>query len=666
MGCTPSGKDRKKHMANALKDIDFHLTELVRQALLGLGAQQPEPALVPPPRAEMGYLGLACFPWAKELRKPPVAIAADLHERLTQATAHDPLIEEVHVEGPFLNFRLHQPQVLKLLLDEIGRDQGHLCGDFVSPEADQKILVEYSSPNTNKPQHLGHVRNNLLGQVVSNIMEHYGYQVIRTNLINDRGIHICKSMLAYQRFGEGVTPESAGIKGDHLIGDFYVKFNSAFSAEYKAWLGSEAADEAFAAWKASPASRKPVQGWQKAHRKKGEPAPEPDEATLRGLFEANYKDIYFNTASEMGAATSELLRRWEAGDDEVRALWKTLNGWVEAGFWQTYQRMGIHFDHVDHESETYLLGKDLVQEGLEAGVFEKADNGATVFNLEKIGLQGQKAVLRPDGTSLYTTQDLGTAVRRYEQYKPQQMVYVVGDEQNHHFKVLFGILGTLRPELQGQCHHLSYGMVNLPHGRMKSREGTVVDADDLMNEVHSLAEEATRAIYKDEALEEAELHHRAEIIGLAALKYFLMDHTPQTTMTFNPEASLELTGRTGVYALYSYARTAGILSKGEFQVGEASVQDLAPLTHEKALEIIGVLASFPQVIKRSFDLYDPSKITEYVWKLGKTFSSFYEHCPVLQAETPELRQARLYLVYAVNQVQKQALALLGITALERM
>lgn len=664
-------------MTKSVKDLDQYLATVSAAALKSLGIDQA-PQLLPPPRDGMGYLGFACFPYARQLRKSPPEVAQEVRAAILKEMGDSALVEDVTAEGPFLNFKLSMPGVLGLILQELEENADGFGGGFVHKDDTRPIMIEYSSPNTNKPQHLGHIRNNLLGQTVANIMEHYGYPVVRTNLINDRGIHICKSMLAYQDHGNNTTPEESGIKGDHLIGNFYVKFNTVFTAEYKAWLATDEANAAFDAWKASPAALKAKKGWakkankdiKKANKANGTQTPQvkPDEMpeeTLYSTFTSSYKDAFFNTASVLGGRCKEMLRKWEAEDPEVRKLWRQLNDWVEAGFHETYQRMGIHFDNIDFESETYLLGKDLIQQGLADGVFGKADNGAVVFDLSKIKLQGQKAVLRPDGTSLYTTQDLGTATRRFEQFNPEKLVYVVGDEQNHHFKVLFGILAQLDANLDGRCHHLSYGMVNLPHGRMKSREGTVVDADDLMDEVVQLALGETLKLHPD--LNEAEAKQRAESIGLGALKFFLMDYTPQTTMIFNPEKSLEVTGRTGVYAMYSYARVASIMRKGDFVgTGKANPDVLNLLTHEKEEAIIKALAAFPQTVKRAFDLYDPSKLTEYTWKLGKSLSSFYEACPVLTAETEEVKQARFWLIYAASRVQKIALSILGIHALEEM
>lgn len=641
------------------RNVAAHLGGLAAQALGVVGLENPEPPmLAPPPDPTMGDLGFPCFPFARSLRRAPQQIAQELADALTPMLDGDGVASGVKATGPYLNFSLDHGKILGLALQEMRENAGRF-GSGVAPGT---VMVEYSSPNTNKPQHLGHIRNNLLGEIVSNILEHAGYSVVRTNLINDRGIHICKSMLAYERFGGGVTPEDRGVKGDHLIGEFYVRFDQAFREEYEAWLTTEAASEACAAWADSRAARKPLQTWKKARKKQKLPQ-EPTPDVIRELFEKSYKDVYFNTASELGGAARELLRKWEAEDPEVRALWARLNGWVEAGFHETYRRLGIRFDRIDHESETYKLGKDLVEAGLETGHFHRAENGAAVFDLGKIGLSGEKAVLRPDGTSLYTTQDLGTAVRRFEEHELDQLIYVVGDEQNHHFKVLFGILAQLRPETDGKCHHLSYGMINLPSGKMKSREGTVVDADDMMDEVHALAESQVREKWPE--ISAAEVQERAEAIGLGALKYYLMAFSPATTMTFDPKESLALTGKTGVYAMYSYARTASILRKaGEVPT---DLSTLSSLSTELEFGLVREIADFGRIVDQAAADRDPSRITEWIWRLAKALASFFadkDH-NVLNTEDPTLRAARIQLVWAVNQALHTGLRLLGITPLEQ-
>jgi arginyl-tRNA synthetase len=495
-------------MATSVKEIDPHLTRLTHEALRALGVEE-RPSLAPPPRAEMGYLGLACFPYAKALGKAPVAVAEALRDQLRELTQGDPLIEEIHTEGPFLNFRLSRAQMLRLFLEEIQRRPRALGGDLLP--ARRKLLIEYSSPNTNKPQHLGHVRNNLLGESVANVLDHVGYEVVRINLVNDRGIHICKSMLAYKRFGEGVTPQSAQKKGDHLIGDFYVRFEAEFQKEYKAWQQGEEAQAAFARWQEGPGARKAIQGWQKERRQKNQPPPEPEPGGALGSVRERLQRQLLQRgvgAGRRGARDAAAVggrgrrRRGPCGGSSTtgwrRGSGRRMRGWACAlTRWTTSRRRTC-------------WARIWSRRGCRGVCLCGPRTGRRCFALERIGLSGEKAVLRPDGTSLYTTQDLGTAARRFARHQPERMVYVVGDEQNHHFEVLFGILGELDGGLKGRCQHLSYGMVNLPSGRMKSREGTVVDADDLMDEVHAAAEATTREIYKEEPLSDEELHRRAE------------------------------------------------------------------------------------------------------------------------------------------------------------
>lgn len=662
--------------AKNVKGIIPHLESLAEAALASLGVEE-RPSLAASPNPEMGDLGFPCFPFARALRRPPQQIAASVVEALAPIVEGDALVNSVHAAGPYVNFSLSLPSVLGMVLAEV-KGGARPYGAVASPEGEAPVLIEYSSPNTNKPQHLGHVRNNLLGESVANLLSHQGRPVRRVNLINDRGIHICKSMVAYMKHGDGGTPESFGKKGDHLIGDFYVRYNSDLTQEYGQWLETEAADAAFAQW-CEGEGQKAIAAWRKKAKKKlvkaGEltkeqPAPEAPEEVKRSLFKGGYQDVWFNTSSALGAETKELLVKWEAGDEEVRALWARLNSWVEAGFAATYERMGIHFDQIDHESETYLYGKELVARGRASGVFEESANGAMVFDLSRIGLNGEKAVLRPDGTSLYVTQDLGTANARFDAHSPQKMIYVVGDEQDHYFKVMFSIFGHLRPEAQGKMHHLSYGMVNLPHGRMKSREGTVVDADDLMDEMHALALGRVRELYDAEAMGEAEMQRRAEIVGLAALKFFLLDKSPQTTMVFNPDEALEFTGRTGAFLLYAYARTHSILAKGEARGVSLSFDDdaLKSLGSELELPVIRALMEFPSVMGRAAQDLDPGKVAAATYEIARAFAKFYsdKHHKVLDAPTPELQSARLQLVYAVQGALASGLGVLGIDTLKQM
>ena len=494
--------------------------------------------LAPPTQESAGDLSFACHRLARHFRQSPQQIAQTLRDQVVSL----PDVADVEAVNGFLNIRLNWSKLAGEVVRWACEDQG--AWGQSTDLAGQRIVIEYSSPNTNKPQHLGHCRNNILGAVTANLLEANGAEVIRVNLINDRGIHICKSMVAYQAFGEGVTPESIGKKGDHLIGDFYVRFETAFRSEYQKYV----------------------------------------DATPDALD----RDSFFNSdQSEWGRSAREMLRAWEAGDADVRALWAKLNGWCEAGFAETYERMGIRFDRLYKESQTYLLGKDLIETGLEQGVFRTADNGAIV-SPETIGLEGENAVLRADGTSVYMTQDIGTAVKRYDELSFDRMIYVVGNEQEHHFKLLFGILDALKPELKSKCHHLSYGMVELPSGKMKSREGTVVDADDLMDELAALCAEAGRERWP--ALPEVELGARAEHIALGGLKYFLMKYAPQSGFVFDRQRSLSFEGETGAYCQYAYARATSVLKK----VGDvnATSADFSVLADQQSIALLKALLAF--------------------------------------------------------------------------
>ncbi len=640
-----------------------HVQTTVEAALRGLGADAPCPELSAPPRPEMGDLCLPCFPFAKALRQAPPKIAAALAEAL----APDAVIAAVEPTGPYLNLRLHAGALASAVL-------GELAGGGES-DGGGHVLIEFSSPNTNKPQHLGHIRNNLLGDASARILEHAGRRVTRVNLINDRGIHICKSMLAYRLQGEGETPASSGVKGDHLVGRYYVAFETAFREEYAAWLASPAAQERFARWQTEPAGKKAAAKRTRAiakAEKQTNPAKKEKllakVAALWDTFRTTYKDGYFNAESPLGGQAREMLRKWEAGDAEVRTLWETMNGWVFAGFDETYRRLGIRFDHIDKESLTYLLGKSLVDKGLEQGIFHRLDNGAVACDLSQVGMKGEKVLLRSDGTSVYMTQDLGTAVSRFETFGAERMVYVVADEQNYHFEVLFGILGLLEPKLKGACHHLSYGMVNLPSGKMKSREGTVVDADDLLDELFGLAEQETRQRWPE--LSEADAAERARVVGLAALKYFILDVSPATTMLFDPAKSIEFTGNTGPYHLYAYARVQSIFAKAGIDPAGLDLEgaDLSGLGTDEERALLQALYAFPGELARAAEGFDPSRVAAAMYAVAKAFSSFYagDKHPVVKCPDPALRNARLLLTRAVAQAVGTGLDLLGIPRLEQM
>jgi arginyl-tRNA synthetase len=598
--------------------IDLHATLVTSIAatladwLSERGVSEPPP-LGPPTRAGNADLALPCHKYARAFRKAPQAIAEDL---AAVALEHE-LVASAEALNGFLNLTYDWSVVSARLVEWALADAGAIGRSTVM--AGQRVLIEYSSPNTNKPQHLGHCRNNLLGHTCGSLLEAAGADVVRVNLVNDRGIHICKSMVAYQRFGEGATPESTGVKGDHLVGQYYVKFNDTLTAEYAAAFPND---------------------------------------------DGPGKEAFFNDGSDIGAAAKQMLQDWEAGDDDVRALWTTMNGWCEAGFDQTYERMGVRFDVVNKESQTYQLGRSIVEDGLASGVFHRAENGAAVFDQAKIGLEGEKAVLRADGTSLYVTQDLGTAVTRFTELAPDRMVYVVGNEQDHYFRVLFGILGHVRPELKGRLVHRSYGMVELPTGKMKSREGTVVDADQLMDELHAMVLNASQERWAD--LSESERVSRAEAIGLGGLKYFLLKYNPDRTFIFDKESSISIEGETGPYCQYAHARADSILRKlGE--VAEPAAPDWTALDEPHARAVMTTMLAFPRAVRTGAQDLDPSLPAKATYDLAKAFASFYNHpgSRVLGA-TPPVAAARAKLVAATRRVLAAGLALMGMVPLDEM
>lgn len=637
-----------------IADIETRVADLKDQALRAL--EVPEEAIADinvetPPNPEMGDRGFPCFVLARHLRKAPPLIAQEVADKLRDLVGDEDIIDEVRAVGPYVNVLFSKAGLARVVVEEALDD-----AQFGGQTADdpQHWMFEYSAPNTNKPQHLGHVRNDLLGYSVAQITDWAGNEVTRVNLINDRGIHICKSMLAYQKWGNGETPASAGVKGDHLVGKYYVMFNQKFAEEYAAWQQTDEADERFEQW----LQENPIDEDER-----------PDDDVLRERFFAEYKDDYFNNESQLGQQAKQMLRQWEAGDEEVVALWNQMNAWVFAGFDETYERLGVEFDHVYRESETYKLGKDVVLEGLEAGKFDRLDDGAVVCDLDELGLQGQKVLLRSDGTSVYMTQDIGTALERFREYDLDQMVYVVGNEQDYHFNVLFKILGLLEPELAGRLYHLSYGMVLLPEGKMKSREGKVVDADDLMDEMERLAREAVVERWPE--LGADEIDERARAIGMAALKYYILDFNPRTTVNFDPKKSIDFQGRTGPYCLYSYARIQSIGRKigGWPELDEAERAGcLEALGTDLEMALVRQLQEWPRVAAQAARDLDPSKVTEHMFNLCKSFSTLYNDPAhkIVDIDDAARRDGLLYLSQAVAETLDKGLRLLGIETLEEM
>lgn len=550
-----------------------------------------------------GDFTIVTFPLVKQLKKNPEALGVELGQALTEQTD---LLESFNVVKGFLNIKVKN----QLFIDNFSS----LNEKFETIEKkNATVMVEYSSPNTNKPLHLGHIRNNLLGFSVSQILEEAGYDVIKTQIINDRGIHICKSMLAWEKFGNGETPDSTGIKGDKFVGNYYVKFDQ----EYKIQIA---------------------------------------ELMAQGISEDQAK----KDAPLMKKA-QKMLVDWENGDEQVRNLWNEMNSWVYKGFAETYKRLGVDFDQVQYESNTYILGKDLIQEGLDKGVLYQKEDGSVWCDLTDEGLD-QKLLLRSDGTSVYMTQDLGTAVQRFKQNDIQKLIYTVGNEQDYHFQVLFKILGKLGYSWADQLYHLSYGMVELPNGKMKSREGTVVDADDLMQEMYNIAKAAAEELGKLENLTAEEKAANYENVGMGALKYFMLKVDPKKKMLFNPEESIDFNGNTGPFIQYTFARIQSLLAKANFEFKE--VENVQLNEFEKAL--VMQLANYKAIVQKAAEVLSPALIANYVYDLVKTYNSFYQSNPIMNQEDEKVKQVRLNLSDLTAKTIKKSLNLLGIETVNRM
>ncbi len=553
-----------------------------------------------------GQITVVVFPVTRFSRKSPEETGSAVGRYLQQQIEY---IESFNVIKGFLNLSLRDSYWTGLLYNEISRP-----GYGTLPANGKKVMVEYSSPNTNKPLHLGHIRNILLGHAVSEILTAAGYGVIRANLVNDRGIHICKSMLAWQQFGNGETPASSGLKGDHLVGKYYVIFDK----EYK--------------------------------------------KQTEELVRAGEKEEDAKKQASLIQEAQEMLRRWEAGDGEVISLWKTMNGWVYAGFEETYRALGVGFDQYYYESDTYLLGKDLIEEGLQKGVFYKKPDQSVWIDLTADGLD-EKLVLRGDGTSVYITQDLGTAQLKYDDFGMDESIYVVGNEQDYHFKVLFLILQKLGKEWASGLYHLSYGMVDLPSGKMKSREGTVVDADDLIAEMTDTAKVRTEELGKtgDFSPEgKARLYH---MIGLGALKYFLLKVEPKKRLLFDPNESIDFQGHTGPFIQYTHARIRSVLDKAVYD----AVQQPSPVSLEPAeRDLLQLLAGYTAVVEAAAKEYSPALIANHAFETAKAYNRFYHEAPILKAEDAAIRQFRLALSAATADVIGKGMRLLGIGVPDRM
>lgn len=567
-----------------------------------------------------GNLTLVVFPFLKISRKKPDETAREIGEYIKQNCE---AIADFNAVGGFLNLVIDKKAWLALL-NEMNLNEKF--GEKPVTETSPLVMIEYSSPNTNKPLHLGHVRNNLLGWSLAQIMEANGNRVVKTNIVNDRGIHICKSMLAWQKFGNGETPETSGKKGDHLIGDYYVAFDKHYRAEVaelKAKYVAEGMDE------------------EQAEKKAKEESPLIKEA-------------------------HEMLVKWEQNDPEVRALWKKMNDWVYAGFDETYKALGVGFDKIYYESNTYLVGKKKVEEGLAKGLFFRKDDNSVWADLTDEGLD-QKLLLRSDGTSVYMTQDIGTAEMRFNDFPIDKMIYVVGNEQNYHFQVLSILLDRLGFKWGKELVHFSYGMVELPNGKMKSREGTVVDADDLIAAMVADAKQTSEELGKFKDMSEEERNEIARIVGLGALKYFILKVDARKNMLFNPEESIDFNGNTGPFIQYTYARIRSILRKAQAEGINipATLADTMPL-NEKEIELIQKLNEFGAAVEQAGKDYSPSGIANYCYELTKAFNQFYHDYSILGADTEEEKVVRLVLAQNVGKTLKNGMALLGIEVPERM
>ena len=593
--------------------IDDIIAKGVAAAVKELYGVDADPATIQPQTTKKefeGNLTVVVFPWVKAARKSPEAVGTEIGQWLVD---NEPAVDRFNVIKGFLNIVI-EPAFWSSVLHHIQDtpDYGLTAADENSP----LVMVEYSSPNTNKPLHLGHVRNNLLGYSLSEILKACGNRVVKTNIVNDRGVHICKSMLAWKKWGEGVTPESCGKKGDHLIGDFYVLFDKHYKAELEQLMASGMTKE---------------------------------EA---------------EAASPLMQEAREMLRAWEAKDPEVRKHWETMNSWVYAGFDETYKRMGVDFDKIYYESQTYLEGKEKVLEGLEKGLMYRKEDGSVWADLTGDGLD-HKLLLRSDGTSVYMTQDIGTAKLRYQDFPIDKMIYVVGNEQNYHFQVLSLLLDRLGFKWGKDLVHFSYGMVELPNGKMKSREGTVVDADDLMDEMVSTAREVSAELGKLDGCSEQEIADITEMVGLGALKYYLLKVDPRKNITFNPAESIDFNGNTGPFIQYTYARIRSVIRKAE-EAGMAFTGYEGVKPGEREIAVIQRLADYPAVVAEAGRNYSPAVIANYAYDLVKEYNQFYHDCSILKETDPAVRAMRLALSACTARTVASAMSLLGIRVPERM
>lgn len=607
-----------ERLAACVDTQNYTMQNIIRKTISNLYGQEVETSQIQVQKTKKefkGHLTLVVFPLLKISKKNPEQTAREIGNYLMEKES---FISDFNVIKGFLNLTI-APAYWIGLLNVMNSTPGY--GTKKAGKNAPLVMIEYSSPNTNKPLHLGHIRNNLLGYGLSEIMKANGYKVVKTNIVNDRGIHICKSMLAWEKWGNGETPESSGKKGDHLIGDYYVKFDR----EYKKELS---------------------------------------ELQAAGMSQKEAEE-----KSALMAEAREMLRKWEAGNPETIALWEMMNAWVYAGFNETYKALGVDFDKIYYESQTYTEGKKEVERGLQKGIFYRKEDGSVWANLTSDGLD-EKLLLRADGTSVYMTQDIGTAKLRFDDYPINKMIYVVGNEQNYHFQALSILLDKLGFEFGKGLVHFSYGMVELPEGKMKSREGTVVDADDLIEEMINTAKETAGELGKLDGYSEEEINKVSRTVGLGALKYFILKVDPRKNMVFNPKESIDFNGNTGPFIQYTYARIQSVLRKYNETAAPAGTMNFAPLQplpiSSKEEALIQLLSEFPATVKEAADNLSPAVIANYIYDLVKEYNQFYHDFSILREENEELKKFRLVLSQNVGDIIKTGFGLLGIDVPERM
>lgn len=594
-------------MANSIQQTLIAQTVRAVQELFSADIPETQITLQETRKEFDGHITVVVFPVTRFSKKSPEQTGTEIGEWLSRNVRE---IQGFNVIKGFLNISLSDAYWISMVNTQLVNSA---FGSF--PANGKKIMIEYSSPNTNKPLHLGHIRNNLLGYSVAEILKAYGYEVVKANLVNDRGIHICKSMLAWQKYGNGETPASSGLKGDHLVGKYYVIFDKEYKKEIEVLL---------------------AEGQTEEEAKKNAPLIKEAQA---------------------------MLQKWEAGDVDVIQLWKTMNSWVYAGFEKTYTQLGVDFDQFYYESDTYLLGKDIIQEGLDKGVFFRKEDNSVWIDLTEDGLD-EKLVLRGDGTSVYITQDLGTAQLKYDDFKVDESIYVVGNEQDYHFKVLFLILKKLGKSWAEGLYHLSYGMVDLPSGKMKSREGTVVDADDLMSEMLETAKTRTEELGKTEGLEEEEKTALYHTIGMGALKYFLLKVDPKKRLLFDPNESVDFQGHTGPFIQYTHARIKSVLRKAGYDATLALGNPSSLSIYEQ--ELVQALGRYPEVLEEAAKEFSPAQLANYAYELAKLYNKFYHEETILKAEDETVKHFRLHLSAVAARIIAESMGLMGIQVPERM